>query len=527
MRPFLVGSLGVCLLLSVAWYNGYPTVFSDSGAYLWTGAFFTALWPFRAPGYSVFTRFASLGASAWFVVAMQAVIVVYVLHAVCDYLMSGDRKLSDQCFLVSLCLLTGLTSLPWLVSLVMPDVFAGVLFLSMFLLAFDANSRPLRRMCLAVCLTISVGAHASFFPIAGVFATVVVASRHLGLRQYATPPARAVFARLLVPLMVAGLCTAAVNRKMGLGFRISPHGSAFLLARLFGDGLAADYLRENCPKRPLISCRYLSNLPRSQEEFMFQHPLVRDLIGREDESNEIVRGTILAYPLRFATSSIKESLRQFIAVRTGDEIRSYGAREWNNSVLQRVFPGEFLNFSSDKQMCGRLLPLADAAAAVHTVIFWLSLVACLAIAWTAGFGRINEFFYSAVAFLVINASISASFAGVFNRYQGRVAWVIPFCLTAYGYCFAKKSQLVLMDGSGGNNATRARRTATPIVATESRAVLANRENTSSIGTRIRSPKPGFGQTKTKQTAEISESSFCIGEFNRIRQKIRRENEWSS
>jgi hypothetical protein len=40
-------------------------------------------------------------------------------------------------------------------------------------------------------------------------------------------------------------------------------------------------------------------------------------------------------------------------------------------------------------------------------------------------------FYSAIAFLVINASICAAFAGVYDRYQSRVAWIPPFCLAAY------------------------------------------------------------------------------------------------
>jgi ABC-type bacteriocin/lantibiotic exporter with double-glycine peptidase domain len=55
---------------------------------------------------------------------------------------------------------------------------------------------------------------------------------------------------------------------------------------------------------------------------------------------------------------------------------------------------------------------------------------------TSRFARVNLFFYSAIVFLVINASICATFAGVYDRYQGRVAWIIPFSLTAYVGCFA-------------------------------------------------------------------------------------------
>src|ERR1700681_3737470 len=94
-RPLLLGAVAVCLLLSVALYNGYPTVFSDTGSYLLTGAFFVAFVPFRAPGYSIFTRITSLGTSAWFTIAIQAVIVVYVLYETCDYLTDSERKSRD------------------------------------------------------------------------------------------------------------------------------------------------------------------------------------------------------------------------------------------------------------------------------------------------------------------------------------------------------------------------------------------------------------------------------------------------
>jgi hypothetical protein len=84
-----------------------------------------------------------------------------------------------------------------------------------------------------------------------------------------------------------------------------------------------------------------------------------------------------------------------------------------------------------------LTPLADDAAALDATVFWLSVVTCLLLARTGRFGRINLFFYSALAYLVINAAICATFAGVYDRYQGRVAWILPLCLTAYVYCLAR------------------------------------------------------------------------------------------
>jgi hypothetical protein len=430
-RTLLFGALAVAVLSWVALYNGYPTVFPDTGSYLMTGAFHIALGPFRAPGYSAFTRGTSLGLSAWFTIGAQAIVILITLHETLKYLISGGTTYFDRCMLACVSVLATLTSLPWLVSMLMPDVFAGTILLSGFLLSFAGELRLITRIFLASILMVSVAAHTSFFPIAALYVAAVFVLRVAGPKPRGLPPARSAAAWLLIPILAAGIWTANQNRRMGLGFRLSPSKNAFLLARLFGDGLAPDFLRENCPKRPYISCRYLSHLPRSEEEFMFQHPLVRDLAGHEDEMEAIVRGTLLAYPQRFLLSSAKQTWLQLAALRTGEEMRSHAGTDWNLVVIHRVLPGDFSAFCGARQFYDRLLPLANAVAPIHTTIFWISVAACLAFAWTRRFRRIDALFASALIFLVINAAVCGALVGVYDRYQSRVAWVMPLCLTAY------------------------------------------------------------------------------------------------
>ena len=112
-RTLTFGAVAAALLLWVALYNGYPTVLPDSGNYLSVGAFRIALFPFRAPGYAVFTHWSSFGRSAWFTVAAQATIVAYVLHEACSYLIGGDWNFRDRCLLGTVCALAVLTGLPW------------------------------------------------------------------------------------------------------------------------------------------------------------------------------------------------------------------------------------------------------------------------------------------------------------------------------------------------------------------------------------------------------------------------------
>jgi len=441
LRSVLFGTIGSCLLLWVALYNGYPTVYPDSGSYLYTGAFHIALPPFRSPGYSIFTEFTSLGTSAWFTVAVQAIVVVAVLYEVCKYLIGGESRFRDYCMLAIVCVMAVLTSLPWEVSLIMPDVFAGMVFLSVFLLAFNDQLRLTERIGLAVILTVSVGAHMSLLPIAALFvAALFVAAlsipRLAGCQPPGSPPVRSMLAWLLVPMIAAGLWTATLNRSMGLGFKLSVSGNEFLLGRLFGDGLAADFLRESCPRKSFVACRDLNNLPKTTEDFLFWNPLLHDMDGHGDEIEELVRGTIAAYPLRFVGSSIKETFRQLGTFRTGQEVRDFAlnAPNSNAAVIQRIYPRDFHAFSNSRLIRGQLVPLVDTATVIDTAVFWLSAVACLVLALTKRLHRLNRFFYSAIAFLVINAAICATLAGVYDRYQSRVAWILPLCLASYVCC---------------------------------------------------------------------------------------------
>jgi hypothetical protein len=254
----------------------------------------------------------------------------------------------------------------------------------------------------------------------------------------AGPSTSSVLAWLLIPVLAAGIWTANQNQEMGLGYRLSPSGNSFLLGRLFGDGLAPQFLRANCAKRHFISCRYLAHLPHDEVDFLFRHPLLSELKGHDREIQTIVRETISAYPLQFAISSAEQTLLQFAAVRTGDEIRSYSAQEWNDDAVKRVFPGELQAFRNTRQIRDRLLPLADVASVLDTIVFWLSAAACLYFARTRRFPRINQFFTAAIVFLVINATVCGSFSGVYNRYQSRVAWLVPFCLIAYACCWMQE-----------------------------------------------------------------------------------------
>jgi hypothetical protein len=432
-RSLLFGAMSACLLLSVALYNGYPTVYPDTGGYLYTGAFGIPLFPFRSAGYGVFAMLTSWRVSSWFTVVAQAILVVVVLYESCKYLIGGDSRFRDHCLLGIAAFLAAFSSLSWETSLLMPDVFAGVVFLSLFLLAFNARMNWVERIGLAAISAVGVGGHVSLLPIASLFVAALFIARGRGWAPRDALPTKSVLPWLVVPLLAAGVWNANLNRELGLGFKLSPSGNDFLLGRLLNDGLAADFLRENCPQRPLVACRYVDNLPKTPEQFLFWHPMLREMDAGGNEVREIVRGTLAAYPLRFVWNSARHTLRQLVQFKTGDEVRDLAlhAPNSNGLVIAMVFPRDIGGFAGSKLIQGGLIRLAKIVARVDTGVFWLSALACGIVAFSRRDEKWNSFFYSAVIFLFLNAAVCASLAGVYDRYQARVAWLVPLCLAMF------------------------------------------------------------------------------------------------
>jgi hypothetical protein len=227
-----------------------------------------------------------------------------------------------------------------------------------------------------------------------------------------------------------------------------PRQNEFFLASLFGKGLVADYLRARCPTQPFAACRHLGDLPRTPEQFLFWSPILHEMDSNGVEMRALLRGTLEAYPVRFAAYSTEDTLQQFVDNRTGDEIRAWdlNAPNANGEDIFQVFPGDAQAFANDKQAHSGMSGFTCILSIVHIVVFWISALACVYFVRSKILGsgpegsgraarqpaaRLNEFFYSAIVFLLINAATCSTFAGVYERYQARVAWIVPLCLTFY------------------------------------------------------------------------------------------------
>lgn len=130
--------IAVYLLLWIAIFNGYPTVYDDTGGYL-DVSFTPYQQPYRSIIYGFIIRLASWGISPWLIVLAQCAITIYVLRAVLEYIVHKRVTInSERYFFIGLVAFLALsTSLPWFVGQLMPDVFTALAFLSAFLLLYN------------------------------------------------------------------------------------------------------------------------------------------------------------------------------------------------------------------------------------------------------------------------------------------------------------------------------------------------------------------------------------------------------
>ncbi len=147
-RSFVVScvtlSMSALILSSAALYNRYPLIFYDTFTYLADGEQFVRrrwLWNAKvgwpANGRPVYYGVAiwplRLDWSLWPVVFVQALLVGHLIQLT---LRCMDVALPSVGFVLFVAALTLLTPVSWHVSHIMPDIFAAVLILAMYLLGY-------------------------------------------------------------------------------------------------------------------------------------------------------------------------------------------------------------------------------------------------------------------------------------------------------------------------------------------------------------------------------------------------------
>jgi hypothetical protein len=410
------------ILLAPAIWNRFPLIQYDTGGYLarWFEGY---LVPSRPGAYGLLLA-AAAPAHFWPVLIVQVAATLWILRLLAGELGAGDRPILLPAMVA---ILSVTTALPWLTSILLTDIFAGLAVLALYLLVFGQSvSRP-ERWGLALLIAFAAATHSATLALVGGLATCAIALAWWdGGRM---PFARAGQAAAAAFLGVA--MTLGANAAVSGQFSFTPGGYAILFGRMLQDGIVSRYLHDHCPERVLKLCPYRAELPLDADTFLWGGGVFNRLgrfTGLGDEMRTVVLGSLADYPVLQAKSAFVATMSQLGKVATGEGMiesmpHTYG-------IMERYTPAVVPDMRAARQQHGELG--FEAINRLHVPIGLLSavLLPVLIVARRKRTELAPVRLLAAVILLALlgNAVICGALANPHNRYGSRLIWLAPLTL---------------------------------------------------------------------------------------------------
>ncbi|WP_203074381.1 hypothetical protein [Falsiroseomonas ponticola] len=422
---------GALMLVWPAFLNGYPLVFSDTGAFLHQTAPPPSgplvIWD-KPHVYGPLLHLFHWHLSLWGPVLAQGLLLSHLLWLAQRALLGQARP---GWHLLACAGAAALTTAPFTIALLMPDVFAPAVLLALLLLGFAADrlSRAEAWWC-GLVAALGIAAHLSHLPLAAAIILLVA----LVARRVAP------VLRVAAPLAVAVLALVASNAALHGRAALSPHGATFALARLQADGPAAAVIRDRCPEAGWYLCAFADRLPMDSDAFLWDadSPVNRAPDGTprflggaalSAEAGVIVGETLRARPLEVATALVGNTLRQFTLALAGDTlVDSHLAAAVRPRIAEAFPPRELAAYDGALQSRG-LLPAAAAPFLwPHALVLLLGAGLALLAWWRAAkAGEVRRL--GLVLGVLVGVSANAVATGGLSkphlRYEARILWLMP------------------------------------------------------------------------------------------------------
>lgn len=422
--------VSVSLLIFPALINGYPFVFPDTAGYIEEGLDLTAHLPF-AMGYALFIRpFAEIGI-LWPVILLQAFFVVWLIKVLSNSL-SAQVAVRNLTLITSL--LTVFSTLAWSVDWVHPDIFIGLLILSIAIIVSNHLSSAKRRDWLVIAFAAFCSAmHASSILLLISMITVVALGSLVSAAAFSR--LRSNINGLLVSLsVVVGLgvavnCTINTTTFHRFGV-LTPYGWGNALASLNSSGLVAPYLSDVCQETVYRLCEFKKSLPSKPDVFLWHEdsPFVKlgSFVGMDEEARRIVLGIAVHYPLRVIEHSLRHFREQFVMFDVRTEMP---AVILDASVIPSMEANGIRDldaFRSSAQNTGHFPSNVVVIIHHYTMVICIVLLTFILIIVRKRL-TVNHIAatFSIATGIILNSLISSAITYPQDRFGVRVMWLVP------------------------------------------------------------------------------------------------------
>jgi hypothetical protein len=408
------------LMIAPAFWNGYPLLQWDTGGYLarWYEGY---LVPSRSTVFGIYLHYGE-SSGFWINLAVQSLATLWLLQLTLRVLglMQTFRFVA-----ISLLLILS-TALPWLASMLLTDIFAGLSVLSLFLLVIGGQrTSALEKISLFVFTAFAAATHsATLGVLLGLCVAGWMARPLLGRRLPIAGLAQA-----SLTIVAGGLMLVSANHALSGKWTWTPGGTGVAFGRMMQDGIVARYLNDHCPREKLKLCPYRDQLPATADEFLWGKSMFNTLgrfEGMNDEMGTIVVGSLADYPAWQAGAALRAMGQQLLHVTTGE-----GTNGWiphTYGIIERYIPAQVAPMRAARQQHWAVN--FDGVNWLHVPVALASMLALVVLlALSLRNRRLDDLTLLAatvVLALLGNAFICGVISGPHDRYGARMVWVATF-----------------------------------------------------------------------------------------------------
>ncbi len=412
------------MLLGPALWNGYPLLQSDTGGYLarWYEGY---LVPSRSTVFGLYLHFGE-HSYFWINLATQAVLTMWILQLTLRVL--GQSR--PWPFFGTCLVLTLTTALPWLASMLLTDIFAGLSVLSLFVLVLHGEEiSGLEKSALFVFVAFAAATHSATMAVLLGLCLVGWAVRPL-LRERV---GIAGLARGTLSILAGALMLLSANFALSGRVAWTPGGASIAFARMLQDGIVLRYLQDHCGKEHLKLCPYRNDLPETADDFLWSRETVFNKLGRfagmGDEMAFIVVHAVIEYPLWQAEAALMATGEQMLKVATGENtdhpsmMHTYGIfRDYLRPQLKIV---DAARQQKSHLTFGPINLIHVPVALLSTALVFVGLIRAI---FRRRRDDVTLLMATVCLALLGNAVICGVISGPHDRYGSRLVWIATFAL---------------------------------------------------------------------------------------------------
>lgn len=417
--------LGSLCLMTDAFYNGFPIVYSDTSTYIASG--FELKTPFDRPiTYGLFLRLFSLhGLSLWFVIFFQGLILSYLIFLIVRLV--ADNKSFLKFGLLIIIFLSLFSGVSWTVSQIMPDIFTSIALLSATLILLGTFKKS-TLICLYILFFISVAMHISHVLLFALILIIIFV-----LRQFILP--KQDYRKRNLRITTLFILTIVTMLTMGSAISKSKH--VFFMGAMVEHGIVKNYLNDYCDTKDYKLCAYKDSLPDRAYKFIWdeQSPFYKIGAWKETkkEFNEIIYGTLSQpkYIGMHINESFKATLQQLTLFSIGDGNGSFLEGTLLYYRVSKYFSNDVSSYASSKQNQSRL-DLINFFNSLFQIIIVLSLFLIIFLLIKFASSLDKQIKFMAIVFfigIILNAWDCGTFANAIDRLGCKMIWLIPFTTT--------------------------------------------------------------------------------------------------